>query len=236
VFAALGDVDELNCMARSRRAAASLAIQASKAALTCAALAVPRRRAARPQVGLAREFCHELDGAAAIADTARRAPPAARAAAAARRLRAPPAGSRARAAAARRAQLAEVQSRLLDAGSAVATPPSSASDAKLQRTRFGGAPVERLEAAVDALDAALPPLRAFILPSGGRAAAALHAARAVCRRAERAVVPLVRCGDVEPDVAAFLNRLSDYLFAAARTAVRAAAAPQLGSSSACRGP
>jgi ATP:cob(I)alamin adenosyltransferase len=120
-------------------------------------------------------------------------------------------------------QLAEVQSRLLDVGSAVATPPGApgASDVKVARTRFGGAAVARIEAAVDALDAALPPLRAFILPSGGRAAAALHAARAVCRRAERAVVPLVRCGDVEPDVGAYLNRLSDYLFAAARTAVRA---------------
>jgi cob(I)alamin adenosyltransferase len=122
-----------------------------------------------------------------------------------------------------RAQLAEVQSRLLDVGSAVATPPEGASAAKVQRTRFGAAAVARLEAAVDALDAALPPLRAFILPSGGRAAAALHAARSVCRRAERAVVPLVRAGDVEADVGAYLNRLSDYLFAAARTAVRARA-------------
>ena len=113
-----------------------------------------------------------------------------------------------------------MQSRLLDVGSAVATPPGSASAAKLQRTRFGAAAVTRLEAAVDALDAALPPLRAFILPSGGRAGAALHAARSVCRRAERAVVPLVRAGEVEPDVGAYLNRLSDYLFAAARTAVR----------------
>ena len=117
-----------------------------------------------------------------------------------------------------------MQSRLLDVGSAVATPPGSASAAKLQRTRFGAAAVTRLEAAVDALDAALPPLRAFILPSGGRAGAALHAARSVCRRAERAVVPLVRAGEVEPDVGAYLNRLSDYLFAAARTAVRGTSA------------
>lgn len=123
-----------------------------------------------------------------------------------------------------RSQLTEVQSRLLDVGSAVATPPGAADASKLQRTRFGTAPGQRLEAAIDALDAALPPLRTFILPSGGRAAAALHAARSVARRAERAVVPLVRAGDVEPAVGAYLNRLSDYLFAAARVAVRTGAA------------
>ena len=112
-----------------------------------------------------------------------------------------------------------MQSRLKDVGSAVATPPSG-SEAKRQRAWFDPAAVPRLELAIDTLDAALPPLRNFILPSGGRAAAALHAARAVCRRAERAVVPLARCGDVEAPVAVFLNRLSDYLFAAARAAVR----------------
>lgn len=118
-------------------------------------------------------------------------------------------------------QLCEVMSRLFDVGSAVATPPgNSVGAAKLAHTRFGPRPCELLESWLDAHDAALPPLRAFILPSGGSAAAALHAARAVCRRAERAVVPLVRCGDVEEAVGAYLNRLSDYLFVAARTAVR----------------
>lgn len=117
--------------------------------------------------------------------------------------------------------LAELQSRLLDVGSAVATPPGSASEAKAARTRFPGDAVARLEASIDALDAALPPLAAFILPSGGLGATALHTARAVCRRAERAVAPLARGGDVEPPVLVFLNRLSDWLFAAARTAAKA---------------
>jgi len=102
-------------------------------------------------------------------------------------------------------------------GSAVATP-SSASAVKAARARFGAEATAALEAWIDSLDSRLPPLTAFILPSGGRAAAALHVARAVCRRAERAVVPLARDGG-ERDVAVFLNRLSDYLFVAARTAV-----------------
>lgn len=62
----------------------------------------------------------------------------------------------------------------------------------------------------------LPPLRNFILPSGGKAAAFLHCGRAVCRRAERSVVSLVRGGSVDGAVGAYLNRLSDYLFTAAR--------------------
>lgn len=73
------------------------------------------------------------------------------------------------------------------------------------------------------MDEQLPPLRNFILPSGGRAAALLHLARAVCRRAERAVAPLARAGEVQAEVGAFLNRLSDYLFQAARWAVGVAA-------------
>ena len=117
-------------------------------------------------------------------------------------------------------QLAYVQSRLLDVGSAIATL-RSASAAQLARVGFGDEPTRVLEAWLDELDAALPPLTAFILPSGGRAAAALHVARSVCRRAERAVVPLTR-NDCEPCVAVFLNRLSDYLFVAARTAVSGA--------------
>lgn len=114
----------------------------------------------------------------------------------------------------------------MDVGSAIATLPSG-SEAKRQRAWFDPAAVPTLELAIDTLDASLPPLRNFILPSGGRAAAALHAARAVCRRAERAVVPLARCGDVEAPVAVFLNRLSDYLFAAARAAAVAAGKPEV---------
>ena len=115
-------------------------------------------------------------------------------------------------------QLETVQSRLLDVGSAVATPLSSSTEEQLARTAFADAHVEQLEAWIDAMDEQLPPLRNFILPSGGLAAAQLHVARTVCRRAERSVVDLVGAGDTPPVVGKYLNRLSDYLFTAARFA------------------
>lgn len=118
-------------------------------------------------------------------------------------------------------QLAELQSRLLDTGSAIATPQTSGkagAGAKQARAAFAAARecTGALEDWIDAMDAELPPLRNFILPSGGPAASALHVARSVCRRAERAAVPLWRDGALDADVLAFLNRLSDYLFTAAR--------------------
>lgn len=116
-------------------------------------------------------------------------------------------------------QLETIQSRLLDVGSAVATPIASSSDAKLQRTAFDGGATAALEGWIDAMTAQLPPLTSFILPSGGPAASFLHMARSVCRRAERAVVPLAAGGATDEAVAVYLNRLSDYLFTAARHAV-----------------
>mmetsp|Transcript_23842 Transcript_23842/g.32784 ORF Transcript_23842/g.32784 Transcript_23842/m.32784 type:complete len:250 (+) Transcript_23842:137-886(+) len=115
-------------------------------------------------------------------------------------------------------QLEEIQSRLLDVGSAVATPLEASSRIKIQKTRFEPESVTTLESWIDAMDTELPALTAFILPSGGRAAVFLHVARGVCRRAERQVVPLVREGRVEKSVGMYLNRLSDYLFTAARYA------------------
>ncbi|KAA8592274.1 hypothetical protein FQN60_017729 [Etheostoma spectabile] len=64
----------------------------------------------------------------------------------------------------------------------------------------------------------LPPLNHLQEKSGGKSSSALHLARTVCRRAERSVAPIVRAGEADPDVAKFLNRLSDYLFTAARYA------------------
>lgn len=76
--------------------------------------------------------------------------------------------------------------------------------------------VAELEAEVDRMNAEMPPLAAFVLPAGGVAAAQLHVCRTVCRRAERALsVPAVR-ETVDPGTLRFLNRLSDYLFVAAR--------------------
>ena len=105
------------------------------------------------------------------------------------------------------AQLGLVQSDLFDIGAHLAAPGSD---------RFPGADPSRLaelESAIDAMESELAPLRNFILPGGCAAAAQLHVARSVCRRAERLVVALG-----EESSVVYLNRLSDYLFVAARYA------------------
>jgi len=95
----------------------------------------------------------------------------------------------------------------MDVGAAVATPAqTTTNEAKKTRTRFDANHVVKLEAWIDQMDAQLPPLTSFILPSGGRCAGQLHVARTVCRRAERRVIPLVQAGDVEEEVGKYLNR------------------------------
>eukprot|EP01094_Clydonella_sp_ATCC50884_P006519 TRINITY_DN1573_c1_g1_i1.p1 TRINITY_DN1573_c1_g1~~TRINITY_DN1573_c1_g1_i1.p1 ORF type:complete len:282 (+),score=82.53 TRINITY_DN1573_c1_g1_i1:49-846(+) len=113
-------------------------------------------------------------------------------------------------------RIEEIQSRLLDVGSAVATPLDSSSDKHIERAGFDAANVTRLEQWIDEMDGVLPPLRNFILPSGGVAASTLHVSRTVCRRAERSLVPLVRESRTPDAVLSYLNRLSDFLFVAAR--------------------
>ncbi|XP_042708337.2 corrinoid adenosyltransferase MMAB isoform X1 [Chrysemys picta bellii] len=115
-------------------------------------------------------------------------------------------------------QLHKVQCMLQDVGSNIATPLSSAREAHLKRTSFSEKPVLELEQWIDKYSDQLPPLTAFILPSGGKSSAALHFSRAVCRRAERCVVPLVQGGEADANVAKYLNRLSDFLFILARYA------------------
>nr|XP_060642120.1 corrinoid adenosyltransferase MMAB [Anolis sagrei ordinatus] len=117
-------------------------------------------------------------------------------------------------------ELHKVQCRLQDAGANIATPVSSAREAHLKRTSFDEKPVSELEKWIDGYTDRLPPLQSFILPSGGKTAAALHFSRAVCRRAERRVVPLVKAGEADANVAKYLNRLSDYLFVLARFAAQ----------------
>ena len=81
--------------------------------------------------------------------------------------------------------------------------------------------IERLERDLDAFNAELPPLKDFILPGGGRAAAACHLARTIARRAERRVTTLGRDEDVRGECVRYLNRLSDLLFVIARVLARA---------------
>jgi cob(I)alamin adenosyltransferase len=82
------------------------------------------------------------------------------------------------------------------------------------------AQITRLEEELDAFNEGLPPLKEFILPGGGAAAAACHLARAVARRAERRVWTLSRAESVSPEVVKYLNRLSDLLFVMARVLAR----------------
>lgn len=81
--------------------------------------------------------------------------------------------------------------------------------------------VERLEHTLDAFNADLPPLKDFILPGGGVAAACAHVARTVCRRAEREIIALARSETVRAETIRYLNRLSDLLFVLARVMARA---------------
>ncbi|CAO3573885.1 unnamed protein product [Mortierella alpina] len=117
-------------------------------------------------------------------------------------------------------QLEQIQCLLQDIGSNIATPRDSATAPRLARTEFDsdGQHVNDLETWIDAMDQELPPLTSFILPSGGKAAAALHVARSVSRRTERRVVPLAQEHRVDRSVAIYLNRLSDYLFTCGRYA------------------
>ncbi|HEY8341932.1 MAG TPA: cob(I)yrinic acid a,c-diamide adenosyltransferase [Calditerricola sp.] len=110
-----------------------------------------------------------------------------------------------------RRQLAVVQTKLFHVGAELATPPD-----KPVGWPIGDDDVTALERQIDALDAQLPPLANFILPGGHPAGAALHVARTVVRRAERAAVRVAAEEAINPAVVRYLNRLSDYLFVLAR--------------------
>lgn len=112
-------------------------------------------------------------------------------------------------------ELRRAQNDLFDLGADLATPGEDFAPSEMV-LRVVPAQVERLERAIDALNEGLPPLTSFILPGGTAGAAALHVARAVTRRAERSVVAMGAAAN--PQALAYLNRLSDYLFVAARAA------------------
>ena len=123
-------------------------------------------------------------------------------------------------------QIENIQSRLFDVGSAIATPRSSASEIKKNRTLFPDISVPQVEEWIDEMDATLPPLQNFILPSGGLCSTHFHVARAICRRAERRVVSLIADEEVEPSVGIYLNRLSDYFFVCARYTAKLSEHPE----------
>ena len=107
--------------------------------------------------------------------------------------------------------LEQVQNELFDVGADLSVPFAGSDD----RLRITDEAIERLEREIEEVNATLPELKSFVLPGGSERAARLFVARAVCRRAERAVLAVP---DTNPLAAVYLNRLSDLLFVLARAA------------------
>ena len=113
--------------------------------------------------------------------------------------------------------LARIQNDLFDLGADLATPlPKKGSADSEYALRMAAEQAIRLEAELDMLNADLAPLTSFVLPGGNSPAAYLHQARTVCRRAERICVALSHKQAINPHALTYLNRLSDFLFVAAR--------------------
>ena len=113
------------------------------------------------------------------------------------------------------AMLARVQNDLFDLGADLCTPEDGSERAQ-GALRIADAQVERLEAEIDAMNEVLAPLKSFVLPGGRPAAAYLHLARTVVRRAERLMCELAETETVNPAAIRYANRLSDHLFVLAR--------------------
>ena len=109
--------------------------------------------------------------------------------------------------------LVEIQDRLFTIGSILATEPGNT---KVKIPALAESDIIYLEAAMDKMDEALPPMRFFVLPGGHPSVSFGHVARTVCRRAERLIIVLHEQEAVEPLVIKYLNRLSDYLFVLCR--------------------
>ncbi|GAB4017236.1 cob(I)yrinic acid a,c-diamide adenosyltransferase [Spirosoma migulaei] len=114
----------------------------------------------------------------------------------------------------RKELLKEIQDRLFTVGAELATDPEKAPKRAIPIIIPDD--VFQLEQAMDAMDAELPDLRAFVLPGGNQAVSFCHLARTVCRRAERLVISLLEESPVDELVIQYLNRLSDYLFVLSR--------------------
>ena len=114
------------------------------------------------------------------------------------------------------AMLARIQNDLFDLGADLCVPDAAKNAA--QALRIVDAQVERLEKEIDAMNEELSPLKSFVLPGGTPAAAYLHLARTVARRAERLMVELARQENIGAPALKYMNRLSDHLFVASRYA------------------
>lgn len=121
--------------------------------------------------------------------------------------------------------LRAVQRSLFAIGGRLADPAKRIAD-RVTKVVLTSGETESLERWIDQLETELPQLRRFILPGGSRAGALLHLARTVCRRAERRMV-LLGPDAFEPELLAYVNRLSDFLFVAARAANRRAGIPEI---------
>jgi cob(I)alamin adenosyltransferase len=117
------------------------------------------------------------------------------------------------------AALSRIQNDLFDVGADLCTPGKGKGPGGARLT-VTGAQVTWLEHEIDRLNAELEPLKSFVLPGGSAAAASLHMARTICRRAERLIAELKdkKGESVTPEVLQYVNRLSDYLFVASRHA------------------
>jgi cob(I)alamin adenosyltransferase len=128
-----------------------------------------------------------------------------------------------------RARLESLQHRLFDLGAHLATPRDTSIQTKLDKTAFPSSAATDIESWIDEMEDALPQLKTFILPGGHPSAAALHVARTIARRAERAVTPMLLGDEPQIDPAAyqFLNRLSDFFFVASRYANKLTGCPDV---------
>lgn len=115
------------------------------------------------------------------------------------------------------ARLRTIQSDLFDLGADLATPGEDFAPSEMV-LRIISSQIVRLEDEIDEMNAGMKPLTSFILPGGGALAATLHVARSVARRAERSLVAAGREAPVNPEAGRYINRLSDWLFVAARDA------------------
>ena len=109
---------------------------------------------------------------------------------------------------------AVLQSRMFDIGADLATPEGAKNESKIQR--IASQDIEEVEKWIDEIDGANTPLAAFVMPGGTELAARLHLARTICRRAEREMIHLSHSEPVGTPLIVYVNRVSDFLFAAAR--------------------